>query len=134
MNNIRELIENLSSKIQNTYEQDVTVKEAERLAAEFLHAQIIITQELTSIELDARMKKAGYKAIAASVYMEHATKTEKKPSDTMLQNMVDLSEIVSQQKDALDRAEVERDELHNYLTIFKEAHIYYRGIAKGFIG
>ena len=134
MNNIETLCNNLATKIQSSYEEDITVKEAERLAAEFLHAQLQIVQMLRTLELDARMKKAGYKAISAAVYMEAATKTDKKPSDTMLQNIVELSELVQGERNALDKAEVQVDELNNYLSIFKEAHIYYRGIAKGFIG
>lgn len=134
MNNIKELVDKLTNKIQSSYEEDITVKEAEKLAAEFLHAQLLITNELTILELDARMRKSGYKAVTATIYMENATKTEKKPSDMMLQHQVELSELVRSEKDNLDTSEVKRDELQNYLNIFKEAHIYYRGIAKGFIG
>lgn len=134
MTNIKSVCDSLKSKIQCSYESDTTVSEAERLAAEFLHAQMLLAEALKSVDLDARMKKSGFKAICAAVYMEAATKTDKKPSDTMLENIVQLSELVQSHRDSLDRTEVERDELQNYMSIFKEAHIYYRGIAKGLVG
>jgi len=38
---------------------------------------------------------------------------------------------VGNEQDALDKAEVEKDELTRIYNIFKEAHVYFRGIAKG---
>lgn len=128
---VNELCLNLALKIQKTYEEAVTMDEAEKLAAEFLHGQLVLASELKNIDLDARMKKSGLKAVKAAVYMEAATKSDKKPSDTFIENVVNLSDLVNTAQNDLDSAEVERDEVQNYFNIFKEAHIYFRGISKG---
>lgn len=128
---MKELIIELSDKIKNTYEEGVTLEQAEKLAGEFLNAQLLIAQELSNADLDARMKKSGVKAIKAAVYMEAATKGDKKPSDTFIEAVVNMDKIVMGEQEGLDSAEVERDALQNYLNIFKEAHIHFRSIAKG---
>lgn len=121
----------LTKDIQLAHEEGVTLEQAERLAAKFLHAQIQVSEELLHADLDARMRKTGVKAIKAGVYMEGATAAEKKPSDVMLNASVDLNVIVQKEQDALDKSEVERDELERYYNIFKDAHIFFRGVAKG---
>lgn len=126
-----ELCTQLTDKIKQSYEEGVTVEQAEKLAAEFLYGQICVGTELKNADLDARMRKTGVKAIKASVYMEGATAGDKKPSDTLLNAQVDLNEIVQKEQDSLDKAEVRRDELKNLLSVFHEAHIHFRSIAKG---
>lgn len=128
---MKQLIEKLSNKIKEAYESIVTVEEAEKLAGEFLHAQIIVAKELENMDLDSRMKKNGLKAVKATIYLEECSKTEKKPSDTFLSAKVDQNELVVSQQDEFDKAEVSRDSLQNYFNIFKDAHIFFRGIAKG---
>lgn len=128
---VLKLAEELTSEITAAYEESVTIPQAEKLAAKFLSAQMKIATELAIADLDARMKKAGAKRIRAAVYYNEATKDAKKPSDAFLQAIVDASEIVEGEQKSLDEAEVDRDLLENYFSIFREAHIYFRGIAKG---
>ena len=123
-------VESLTSKIKKAYEESVTTQEAENLAGEFLYAMLQVSKELSSKDLDARMRKTGLKAIKAGVYMEAATKTEKKPSDTLLEHLVAQSDIVREIQNGFDTAEVEKDALQNTFNIFKEAHLYFRGISK----
>lgn len=129
--NFKELCKQLEAKIQNAYEQGTTTEDAERLASEFLYAQLQVSTELKNADLDSRMKKSGLKAVKAAIYMEAATKTDKKPSDVMLQALVDMNDIVQGEQTAFDQAEVSRDELERYYNVFREAHIHFRGIAKG---
>lgn len=128
---MQNIYQELEEVIKDSYESGVTIEEAERLAGRFLHAQIQVANDLMEADLDARMKKSGAKAIKAAVYMEAATKSDKKPSDGFLQNVVDMDKIVQQEQSALDTAEVRRNALENYLSIFREAHIHFRSIAKG---
>ena len=123
--------EGLIADIQKSYEEGVTVEEAERLAGKFLHAQIMVSEELRKADLDARMRKSGVKAVRAAVYMSNATKSEKKPSDTYLEAIINMDEIVIGEQKALDEAEVLVDQLKTHLSVFKEAHIHFRSIAKG---
>lgn len=128
---ISQLCDDLTNDLKNAYEQSTTMQDAEKLAAKFLHAQMIIARELTLVDLSARMKKAGSKSIRGAVYMEHATKGDKKPSDVFIQAEVDQDQRVKLNQGEQDSAEVEAEALQNYLNIFREAHVYYRGIAKG---
>lgn len=124
----------LQDKIKDSYEQGVTTEAAERLAGEFLNAQLVVAEELREADLDSRMKKTGVKAIRAIVYMEAATKDTKKPSDVLLEHLINSSELVVLEQKKYDEAEVLRDSLQNYFNIFKEAHIHFRSIAKGSFG
>lgn len=130
-NKLKALCEELTNEIKNSYEDSVSIEQAEKLAARFLHAQLIISGELSKKDLDSRMKKSGVKVIRAAIYLEEAKKTEKKPSDVMLEALVNSNDLVHSEQSRLDEAEVSRDELHNYLNIFKECHIYFRAIGRG---
>lgn len=129
--NLKQFCTELENSIKQTYEEGVTIEEAEKLAAKFLHGQLQIAVALRDADLDARMRKSGLKAIKAVTYMEAAKATEKKPSDVYLQNLIDQSDLVCTSQVGLDEAEVERDLLQSYYNTFKEAHIYFRGVSKG---
>lgn len=126
----KEYCSELETKIESSYTQGVTIDEAEKLAGEFLKAQMVISRELSKSDLDARMRKSGLKALKAGVYLAEVQKSDKKPSDVLLGAIVDSDEEVNKGQDELDTAEVTRDELQRYYDIFLNAHIYYRGIAK----
>jgi uncharacterized protein YggL (DUF469 family) len=125
-----ELYQELTEEIKKSYEQGITIEEAEKMAGKFLYAQIQISEELRVADLNARMKKSGVKAIKAAVYLEEASKTERKPSDVMLSAIIDRNEIVQAEQMRLDEAEVDKLSLENYLNIFQQAHHYYKSIAK----
>lgn len=125
------MIEKLKQKIQGSYEQGVTVLEAEKLASEFLHAQLQLSEKMRTADLDVRMRKSGLKAIRAAVYIEMATKTDKKPSDAMIDAYVNRNALVQLEQQAYDELEVELNYLRNSYDIFNNAHIFFRGVAKG---
>ncbi len=131
MIDLKQFIEECTKIIEQAYTEGVTSDSAEKHAAQFLHAQILISDELKAVDLDARMRKSGVKAIRAAVYLDEVKKNEKKPSDTLLEAVVNSTKIVQDEQTALDVAEVSRNELENYLSIFKDAHIYMRSLAKG---
>lgn len=131
---MQKYIGSLLQIIKDAYESGVTLPEAEKYAAQFLHAESVVAEELKRIDLDARMKKTGLKAIKGAVYLNHATKTDKKPSDKMLEALVDSDPLIGESQNGVDTAEVDRDYIKNHLNIFHEAHIYFRGIAKGNFG
>lgn len=131
MSKFLKLCESLEAKIQNSFEQGTSLEEAERLAAEFLYAQLQVSKELEAKDLDARMRKSGLKAVRAATYLDKRQNSDAKPTEAALAAMVDSSELVVAEQDALDTAEVSRDALERYYNIFSNAHIYYRGVAKG---
>jgi len=131
---MKKLLESLEQKIVSSYEEGVTVDQAEKLAGEFLYGQVKVSQALKDADLDSRMKKSGVKAIRAAIYMAEATKSEKKPTEAMLAALIDSNDLVMSEQNSLDQSEVSRDELERYYNIFNNAHIHFRGIAKGSFG
>lgn len=131
MNKFIKFCDTLQEKIKDSYESGVTAEAAERLAGEFLHAQLVVAEELRQADLDSRMRKSGVKAVRAIIYMEAATKSEKKPSDVLLEHHVNSNELVILEQKLYDEAEVHHIALENYYNIFREAHIFFRGIARG---
>lgn len=131
---MRERLEEPAQKIKDSYEQGVTVVGAEALAGEFLSGMIEVSEELRNVDLDARMRKSGVKAVRAAVYLEEIKKADKKPSDSWLEALINSNELVTGEQDRLDESEVQRDLLESYYSVFKEAHIYFRGISKGSLG
>lgn len=132
--NFKQLCEQLETKIKDSYEQGITLEQAERLASEFLYAQLAASGELRKADLDSRMKKSGVKAIRAAVYLNEVKGAEKKPTEAMIQSIIDSDELVAGEQKGFDVAEVERDDLKRYYDIFTNAHIHFRGVAKGSFG
>jgi hypothetical protein len=131
MSNFKKLCEELEEKILDSYANGVSLEDAEKLAGQFLHAQIKVSEELKKADLDARMRRSGVKSIRAAIYMEAATKSDKKPSDVMLNAIVDMDSIVLNEQKSYDEAEVEAESLERYYDIFSNAHVHFRTIAKG---
>lgn len=131
MTPFEKLCKNLEAKIVNCYEQGVTLDEAEKLAAEFLVAQMKVSEELKTADLSSRMRKSGVKSIRAAIYLDVVQKSEKKPTEGQITAMLDSDKIVAGEQEAFDIAEVARDQLERYYSIFQNAHIYFRSISKG---
>lgn len=128
--NFKQYCEKLENKIIASYEESITLPEAEKLAAEFLAAQLQVSRELAKCDLDSRMKKSGVKAIRAALYTEARSKGEKQ-TEASIAALLDANDLVAGEQNAYDQAEVERDELERLYNIFQNAHIYYRTVAKG---
>lgn len=134
MSKFKTEVEALTNIIENVYLNGTSLDEAERLASRFLHAQLLISAELAKSSLDARMRKSGLKAIRAAVYLDEAKKGEKKPTEVMLASLVDTHEVVRGEQTAMDSADTEREELQRLYDVFGNAHIFFRGVAKGTFG
>lgn len=125
------LYNDLAQDIQNAYEQSVTMEDAEKLATKFLSAQINLVAKLQESDLDARMKKQGTKAIRGQVYLDRASKGDKKPTEATLASMIETNDLVKAEQQQFDVAENKSDYLKNLLSVCKEAHIHFRTIARG---
>lgn len=128
---VLELCKTLEAKIKAAYEESITVTEAEKLAGEFLHAEMVLSGEYQVASLDARMRKSGLKAVKAAVYLEGAKASDKKPSDVMLNAQVDINELVTAEQSGFDTAECEAELISNYLSVVRNGHIFFRTLAKG---
>lgn len=134
MNNFEQFCNSLETKIQSSYEEGITMEDAEKLAGEFLFAQLKVSTELKKNDLDSRMRKSGVKAIRAAVYLDAATKGDKKPTEAALSAIIDSDKLVIGEQRSFDEAEVERDNLERYYDVFGQAHVYFRQLAKGNLG
>lgn len=134
MTNFQTLCKTLEDKIKAAYTEGVTLADAEKLAGEFLYALMAVSSELKTTDLDARMRKAGAKAVRAAIYLSAAQGPEKKPTEATLAALVDTNDVVQQEQMGLDTAEVNRAELERFYEIFQNAHIHYRSVAKGSFG
>lgn len=135
--NFKALCLELEGKIERSYQDGIIADDAERLAGQFLGALMTVSSELRKADLDSRMRKSGLKAVRAAVYMDNSVPRlpdGKKPTEAALAAIVDMHEIVQSEQGSLDTAEVDRDELERYFSIFQAAHVHYRTIAKGVFG
>jgi hypothetical protein len=121
----------LKEAIERAYSEGVTIPDAEKLAARTLTIRLELSDEIKQVALDARMKKHGVKAVRADVYMEELCKHDKKPAESFLEHAVNLSEKVATEETSFAEAEAEYQKLMAYLDVFKDAHLYFRNIAKG---
>lgn len=126
-----ELCSELKSIIEKAYTEGVTVMESERLAALTLSTRLELADMIKVKDLDARMKKNGVKVVRANAYMNEITEHEKKPSEGYLDHAINQDPLVRAEEKQYAEAEVECDRLTTYNDVFKDAHIYFRSIAKG---
>lgn len=127
----KETCDELEGLIPDCYQNGVTLGQAESLAGRFLEAQLIVSHELTKLDLDARMRKTGVKAIRATIYLAECGKSDKKPTEGMLAALIEANPDLSAEQDGLDKAEVDRDELKRLMDVYSNAHIFFRTIMKG---
>ncbi len=133
------MTDNIGEKFLQTLEEDIksvyfnspTPQDAEKLATKLLYTQIELGSQLRSVSLDAKMKKAGLKAIRSAVYLEECRRTEKKPTENTLECLVNISPLVTEAQSMSDMADTLVGELDNLLNVAREAHIFVRGLAKG---
>ncbi len=129
--NFKELLKSLEVKIQGAYAEGVTPGNAESLAGEFLYAQMLVSSELKKSDLDSRMRKTGVKALRSAIYLDIVQKSDKKPTESHIEATINTDEMVTGEQNAYDSAEVDKAELERYFGIFQNAHIFFRGVAKG---
>ena len=125
------LCEALEKEIQESYTTGITLEAAEKLAGQFLHAQMTASNELRKADLDSRMRKTGVKAMRAGMYADIVGKSDKKPTEAAIENEIVRNPVVQAEQDRLDDAEVTRDDIERYYNIFQQAHVHFRQLAKG---
>lgn len=127
----KQTCEDLQEQIKQTYESSVSLEEAEKLAGRFLYAQLLVSEQLKSSSLDSRMRKSGLKSLKAALYLNEVQNQLKKPTEATLTALIDSNKLVGDEQLSLDSSEVNTEELERLYDIFLNAHIYFRGIAKG---
>ncbi len=131
--NFKEYCESLEAKIIQSYTEGVSLDTAEKLAGEFLVAQLKVSRELAKKDLDSRMRKQGVKAIRAALYTKIKGEVEK-ITEAAMTAQLDNNELVSGEQTSYDEAEVNKAELERYYEVFQAAHVYYRQTSRGVSG
>lgn len=131
--NFKEYCNSLEEKIISSYTEGVSLDTAEKLAAEFLSAQIRVSRELAKVDLNARMRKQGVKAIRAALYTKIKGEVDK-ITEAAMTAQLDNNELVSGEQQSWDEAEVDKAELERYYEVFQASHVYYRQISRGVQG
>lgn len=134
MKNFEKFCKDLENKVKAAYEERVSSQDAEVLAGEFLVAGFEVSAELRRADLDARMRKQSNKSVRAAIYRDEATKGDKKPTEAMLASLVEINDLVAGEQRGYDEAQVHADHVQRTFDICDQAHIYFRGIAKGSMG
>lgn len=126
--------ETLVLEIQKASEEGVTVEHAERVAATSLFVMNSLSERLRDADKDRRMRKRGLKAIKSAVRSEEVKRHDKKPTESQLEDVINLSPIVASEEEAFDNSEVSTEELDRQFGIAKESHLFFRSVAKGSFG
>jgi len=121
----------LEQIIIDSYESGITLDEAEKLAGRFLAAQIEVSRELQVADLNSRMRKSGVKAIRAAVYTSTIQQADKRPTEAALDHTLNMDELVLTEQKEFDTTEANKAELERMYSIFQNAHLHFRAIAKG---
>ena len=123
--------EELVEIIQKCTEEGITISAAEGYAGKALFVMNSLSEALAEADRDRRMRKRGVKSIRAAIRTEEVKKHEKKPTESALEDVLNLNKIVAEQEEAFDDAEVKTEELERQFGIAKESHIYFRAVSKG---
>lgn len=126
--------EALVLEIQKASEEGVTVEHAERVAATSLFVMNSLSERLRDADKDRRMRKRGLKAIKSAVRSEEVKRHERKPTESQLEDVINLSPIVASEEEAFDDAEVSTEELDRQFGIAKESHLFFRSVSRGTFG
>lgn len=126
--------QDLVSEIEKASDEGLTTEHAERVAATALFVMNSLSEVLTSADKNARMRKQGLKAIKSAVRQEEIKRHDKKPTESQLDDVVNLDKLVQGEEASYDDAEIERDELERQYSIARESHLYFRSVSKGTFG
>jgi SHS2 domain-containing protein len=128
------IYDELRAEIKRVSAEGVSIEDAERLAAKFLDALLELggfDGRIRHADLDVRMKKNGYKTLRAKVYLQTVQGQEKKPTESAIEAAIATNTEVSKQQDLYEKAETDAEALHRIYDVFRDCHIYFRGVAKG---
>lgn len=127
----KERCKELETIIQNAHENSLTLDEAEKASANFIHAMMQVSFELSKADLNARTRKSGVKAVRAAIYLDIVQKSDKKPTETAIESMINIDPLVASEQAALDDAEVLKAELERLWDVYNQSVFHFRNSSKG---
>jgi hypothetical protein len=118
----------LDSLASGTFDED----EAPNMAAMCLIAQASLLADLAAADLRSRALKRDIDFAKAKAFADiKQTPADKKPTDALVQNLVNKDEEVRRISNEQNIAERDYKQLSNIHALLKEAHLTFRSIKKG---
>ena len=127
------IIEQISTEFKAAHHTKYEPKKAELTAALCLEAQKQLAQFLSDAELLSKEKKSEVERVEAERYYfyKENKKTDEKMSDVALNRLVAKDPEVIFAKKEQYIAEADFGKYKNLFGVLKDAHIFFRGLAKG---
>ena len=124
----QKVLEQLDSLASGTFDED----EAPNMAALCLIAQASLLADLASADLRSRALKRDIDFAKAKAFADIKQNSDgKKPTDALVQNLVNKDEDVRRISFEQNYAERDYKQLSNIHALLKEAHLTFRSIKKG---
>lgn len=129
------IIEQISIEFKAAHHSKYEPKKAELTAALCLEAQKQLAQFLSDAELLSKERKSEVERVEAEKYFyykENQKKSDEKSySDVALNRLVAKDQEVVSAKKEQYQAEADFGKYKNLFGVLKDAHIFFRGLAKG---
>lgn len=128
---VMKLIGAISVEVNSAHKEKYDQEEAEKTAALCLEAQIELAEFLSDSEFLAKESKAEVERKESEQYFYYKGKAVGKTSDAALKQEVARDKEVLAAKKTQFQAEADYNKWRNLFGFLKDAHHYFRGVAKG---
>lgn len=132
--NFKERVKELEDIIQDAYPNRPSLDEAEGQALNFCSGILQVSAQLSVADLEARMRKSGLKGIRAALYLDIVQNSEKKPTETAIDSMITVNELVAKEQQKLDEADVAKADLERLYETFNHVAVLFRQMSRGVQG
>ncbi len=130
-NRVEDLILRISQELNIAHSRKYDAVQAELTAALILETQKELSEFLADAELISKEKKAEVERIEAEQYFFYKNAPKEKITDVALGRMIAKDRLVLAAKKEQYQAESDYSKYKNLFGMLKEAHVFYRGLAKG---
>jgi len=131
---VERLVGEVTKEIRKVHKTQYSQEESEKTAALALEAQFELTEFLSEAELISKEKKLEVEHAEAEKYIQFKTSPPDgivKPTDQAIKALVSKDVEVNQAKKAQYKSEADYNKWKNLFGTLKDAHILFRGLAKG---
>ena len=128
---VERIIAQISKEFKLAHNYKYDVEKAELTAALCLEAQKQIAEFLSDAEIYSKERKWEVESVSAERYFHYKESATDKISESALNHFIAKDEKVKEAKSEQFKAEANYKKWQNLLSILKDGHIYFRGLAKG---
>lgn len=130
---LQELIQDCIAETKTAHEVKYDAEQAEKTAAMFLHARLLLAQFIEDVELNAKQSKGEIDRIEGEKYFHYkeTINSDKKVTEAVLVAAVARDSEVVQAKKNWASSEAELRKYSFIMDTLKEGHIFFRNVGKG---